>query len=88
MVEQIDGFISVERFQSLTDPTKILSLSFLRDEEAIQRWRNTAAHRGAQSQGRGGIFRDYRLRTAGVIREYGMVDRAEAPAASRLAPDG
>ena len=81
----IDGFVSVERFRSITDPGKILSLSFFRDEEAIQRWRNISAHRTAQAKGRGGVFDGYRLRIAGVIRDYGMHDRAEAPTDSRAA---
>lgn len=83
MLEQIDGFISVERFQSLTDPDKILSLSFFRDEEALRQWRNLAAHRTAQAKGRGGIFDGYRLRVASVLRDYGMHDRIQAPSDSR-----
>ena len=83
ILEKIDGFISVERFQSLTDPKKVLSLSFFRDEEAVREWRNTIAHRGAQAKGRAGIFADYRLRIASVIRDYGMNEREEAPADSR-----
>jgi heme-degrading monooxygenase HmoA len=83
ILKQVDGFISVERFQSLTDPKKILSLSFFRDEEAIRQWRNLSAHRSAQAKGRAGIFDGYRLRIAGVIRDYGMDDRAEAPDDSR-----
>ncbi|MCL4766499.1 MAG: antibiotic biosynthesis monooxygenase [Hyphomicrobiaceae bacterium] len=79
----IDGFISIERFQSLTDPGKILSLSIWRDEEAVARWRNHAGHRRTQAKGRAGVFSDYRLRVAGVIRDYGMSDRREqAPADS------
>ena len=85
MLDEIDGFISVERFQSLTDPRKILSLSFFEDEDAIARWRNLNAHRGAQAKGRSGVFDDYRLRIASVIRDYGMFDRAQAPADSRKA---
>jgi heme-degrading monooxygenase HmoA len=84
MVEQVEGFISVERFQSLTDPSKVLSLSFFEDEAAIVRWRNLAAHRGAQARGRGGVFDNYRLRIASVVRDYGMFDRAEAPADSKV----
>ena len=84
-LEGIDGFISVERFESLTQPGKILSLSFFRDEEAIARWRNTADHRAAQAAGRGGVFRDYRLRIAAVLRDYGMTERAQAPADSHAA---
>jgi len=83
MLEEIDGFISVERFESLTTPGKILSLSFFRDEEAVEAWRNTAEHRATQGKGRAGIFTDYRLRIASVIRDYGMTERAEAPADSR-----
>ena len=85
MLEDVEGFVSVERFQSLTDPRKILSLSFFADEDAIARWRNLDAHRGAQTKGRGGIFDDYRLRIASVIRDYGMFDRAEAPRDSQEA---
>ena len=85
MLDEIEGFISVERFQSLTDPRKILSLSFFEDEAAIGRWRNLSAHRGAQAKGRGGVFDDYRLRVASVIRDYGMFDRAQAPSDSRKA---
>jgi heme-degrading monooxygenase HmoA len=82
-LEKIDGFISVERFESLTDKGKVLSLSFWRDEDAVARWRNVAEHRAAQAKGRGGIFRDYRLRIASVVRDYGMNERAEAPKDSR-----
>jgi len=83
MLDQVEGFISVERFQSLTNPHKLLSLSFFEDEEAIVRWRNLNAHRGAQSKGRSGVFDDYHLRIASVIRDYGMFDRAQAPDDSR-----
>lgn len=82
LVEQIDGFISVERFESLTTPGKLLSLSYFRDEDALDEWRKLAAHRKAQSQGRHRLFADYRLRIAHVIRDYGKFDRAEAPADS------
>jgi heme-degrading monooxygenase HmoA len=82
-LERIDGFISIERFQSLTDETKLLSLSFWRDEAAVQAWRNIEHHRQAQKAGRDGVFRDYRLRVASVLRDYGMTERAEAPADSR-----
>src|SRR6185437_13129157 len=78
-LEKIDGFISVERFQSLTEPGKILSLSFWRDCAAVERWRRHAEHQRAQAAGRSGIFRTYRLRVAEVKRDYGMDDRAEAP---------
>lgn len=81
-LEQIDGFISVERFQSLTDPGKVLSLSFFRDEAAVQQWRNTEDHRAAQAAGRGGVFDDYRLRIAAVVRDYGLTEREQAPADS------
>ena len=80
---KIDGFISIERFQSLTDPGKILSLSFWRDEAAIQQWRNLEEHRSAQARGRGYIFKDYHLRIADVVRDYGMFDRKEAPTDSK-----
>jgi heme-degrading monooxygenase HmoA len=84
-LEKIDGFISVERFASLTNGNKLLSLSFWRDEEAVRRWRNLAGHREAQARGRSGVFADYRLRIASVVRDYGMTDRAEAPQDSRSA---
>jgi pimeloyl-ACP methyl ester carboxylesterase/heme-degrading monooxygenase HmoA len=82
-LEKIDGFISIERFQSLTHPEKILSLSFWRDEEAIKNWRNLELHRDAQAKGREYIFTDYHLRIADVVRDYGMFDRKEAPIDSR-----
>ncbi|GCE26531.1 antibiotic biosynthesis monooxygenase [Dictyobacter alpinus] len=78
-LDEIDGFISIERFQSLSTPGKILSLSFWRDEQAIKTWRQREEHREAQVQGRTAIFTDYRLRIAGVIRDYGMWAREEAP---------
>ncbi len=78
-LEQMDGFISVERFKSITDDGKLLSLSFWRDEEAVQGWRRHAKHRQAQAKGRGGIFENYRLRVAEVARDYGMHERDEAP---------
>jgi heme-degrading monooxygenase HmoA len=84
-LEKIEGFISVERFASLTDENKLLSLSFWRDEEAVRNWRNLTGHREAQARGRSGVFADYRLRIAGVVRDYGMTDRAEAPQDSRSA---
>jgi heme-degrading monooxygenase HmoA len=81
----MDGFISVERFQSLIEPEKLLSLSFWRDEEAVKAWRRHSAHRATQSHGRSGVFRDYRLRVAHVARDYGLHARDEAPADSRAA---
>lgn len=78
-LEKIDGFLSIERFESLAQPGKILSLSFWRDEDAVRRWREFEAHRDAQRAGRAGVFRDYRLRVASVIRDYGMTDRNEVP---------
>lgn len=86
-LSEIDGFISVERFESLTEPGKMLSLSFFEDEEALTEWRNRSAHRKAQASGRGGVFADYRLRVAGVIRDYGMTARDEAPDDSRASHD-
>jgi heme-degrading monooxygenase HmoA len=85
VLETIDGFISIERFESLTEEGKILSLSFFRDEKAVEAWRNVPAHRRSQSKGRARIFENYRLRIAGVIRDYGMSDRAQAPKDSRAA---
>jgi len=82
-LETIDGFISVERFESLTEKGKVLSLSFWRGEAAVKQWRNLEQHRAAQAKGRGGIFADYRLRIASVVRDYGMNERAEAPKDSR-----
>lgn len=78
-VEKIDGFISVERFESLTTPGKLLSISIWRDEAALDEWRKLSQHRGAQKAGREIMFRDYRLRVASVIRDYGMTEREEAP---------
>ena len=83
LLAEVDGFISIERFESLTQPGKILSLSIWRDEAAVERWRNTEDHRQVQAAGRAGIFADYRLRVASVLRDYGMKERAEAPADSR-----
>ncbi len=83
LLEQVDGFISIERFESLSEPGKILSLSVFRDEAAVERWRQLEQHRSAQVRGRGGVFRDYRLRVAGVIRDYGMIQRDQAPEDSR-----
>ena len=82
LLEDIDGFISIERFQSLSEETRILSLSFWRDEQAVAQWRTLEAHRAAQGEGRARIFRDYRLRVAHVLRDYGMNERDEAPAQS------
>jgi heme-degrading monooxygenase HmoA len=86
-LERIDGFISIERFASLMDEGKILSLSLWRDEEAVRRWRQFEGHRRAQAKGRAGIFADYRLRVATVIRDYGMFEREQAPADSRAIHD-
>lgn len=82
-LEKADGFISIERFESLKLPGKLLSLSFWRDEEAVKAWRNGAEHRAAQEQGRNGVFANYRLRIASVVRDYGMTERHEAPEDSR-----
>lgn len=83
LLDQIDGFISIERFESLSQPGKILSLSFWRDEQAVAAWRQLQAHRAAQRRGRSELFDHYRLRVAHVIRDYGMDRRAEAPADSQ-----
>lgn len=79
LLDGVDGFLSIERFESLSRPGKILSLSFWRDEAAVAEWRTLGEHRAAQADGRTRIFEDYRLRIAGVVRDYGMFERAEAP---------
>ena len=76
-LESVDGFISIERFESLVEPGKILSLSFWRDERAVRIWREQ--HREAQREGRSEVFEDYRIRVVNVVRDYGLEDRAEAP---------
>lgn len=83
LLAELDGFISIERFQSLTTPGKVLSLSFWRDEAAVAAWRNMPEHRRVQAAGRDHVFADYHLRIAAVTRDYGMTDRAEAPTDSR-----
>ncbi|MGF1500478.1 MAG: antibiotic biosynthesis monooxygenase family protein [Paracoccaceae bacterium] len=85
---EIDGFISVERFESLTEPGKLLSISFWRDEAALEAWRRLSEHRAAQAAGREIHFADYRLRVAGVLRDYGMTERSGAPQDSRTAHGG
>ena len=86
-LEKIDGFISIERFSSLVEEGKILSLSFWRDEEAINQWRNLETHRLAQEKGRAGVFSNYRLRVANVKRDYGMNEREQAPPDSQIRLD-
>ncbi|MDJ0896332.1 MAG: antibiotic biosynthesis monooxygenase [Alphaproteobacteria bacterium] len=86
-LEQHDGFLSVDRFESIYHPGKMLSLSFWRDEDAVKAWRNHGAHRATQAKGRSGVFADYRLRIAHVVRDYGMSERAEAPKDSRAFHD-
>ena len=83
LLAEIDGFVSIERFESLSEPGKILSLSFFRDEKAVEAWRQLEKHRAAQSYGREKAFKDYRLRIAGVLRDYGMFEREQAPDDSR-----
>jgi len=83
LLADIDGFLSIERFESLVQPGRLLSMSCWRDEEAVRQWRNTEAHRQVQDAGRRAIFADYRLRVAQVLRDYGMHDREHAPADSR-----
>jgi heme-degrading monooxygenase HmoA len=82
-LEQVDGFISIERFESLSQPGKILSLSFWRDEAAVKEWRNDELHREIQTKGRAHLLQGYRLRVAEVLRDYGLHERADAPADSR-----
>ncbi|RKQ68268.1 antibiotic biosynthesis monooxygenase family protein [Oceanibaculum indicum] len=88
LLDGIDGFLSIERFESLTQPGKILSLSFWRDEEAIAKWRRLERHRAAQATGRSGLFADYRLRVAPVVRDYGLTRRAETPPDLKAAHGG
>lgn len=78
-VRNSDGFLSIERFESISNKGKFVSLSFWRDEEAVRKWRNLQQHREAQKKGRGGIFQSYRLRVASVIRDYGMDERTQVP---------
>ena len=81
----IPGFISIERFQSLTDPDKLLSLSFWQDEASVTRWRNLEQHRMAEAKGRGSLFKDYRIRVGRITRDYSMAAREQAPKDSRVA---
>lgn len=83
LLDEMDGFLSIERFESLSQPGKVLSLSFWRDEEAVRAWRNVELHREVQARGRAELFDDYRLRVAAVVRDYGLNERGEAPRDSR-----
>ncbi len=87
-LERQDGFLSIERFESLTTPGRFLSLSFWRDEDALEAWRNRPGHRAAQARGRDTLFADYRLRVAGIVRDYGLNARDQAPEDSRIAHEG
>lgn len=87
LLNEIDGFISIERFESLYEPGKILSLSFWRDEKAVEAWRKLEEHRSVQAKGRAEVFKDYRLRVATVLRDYGMFEREQAPLDSRQIHD-
>lgn len=82
-LSRVEGFISIERFQSLTEPGKLVSLSFFESEEAVKQWRNLPCHRATQAKGREGVFANYRLRVAHVLRDYGLNERDEAPCDSR-----
>lgn len=84
-IESFDGFLGIERFQSVTDPGKFLAVSYWRDEAAVERWRNTHVHRMIQANSRVEVFDDYRMRVAAILRNYGMFDREQAPADSRAA---
>ena len=86
-LDDMPGFISIERFQSLTDPEKVLSLSFWEDEASVTRWRNLEEHRTAQARGRGSLFRDYRIRVGSITRDYSMSARGQAPQDSRRVHD-
>jgi len=86
-LNKIPGFISIERFQSITQPEKILSLSFWENEESVAHWRNLEIHRQAEAEGRRSVFNDYRLRVAHVVRDYGMNDRTQAPNDSKRIHD-
>jgi heme-degrading monooxygenase HmoA len=88
LLERIDGFLSIERYESLSQPGKILSLSFWRDEAAVRAWRKLEVHRRAQARGREHIFADYRIRVAEVLRDYGMEQREQAPEDSRQIHQG
>ena len=81
-LDAIEGFISIERYQSLNDPNKLLSLSFFENEDAVAEWRGLQLHRKAQAVGRSEVFADYRLRVVKIIRDYGLIDRDQAPADS------
>ncbi len=83
LVETVPGFISVERFESITNPGKLLSLSFWENEAALENWRQMAEHRAAQTAGRNRMFKGYRLKVVSVMRDYGKHDRDDAPADSR-----
>ncbi len=86
-VADIDGFLSIERFESLGRSDRYVSISYWRDETAIETWRNLQSHRAAQQAGRESIFSEYRLRVAQVLRDYGMSDRSQAPVDSRAVHD-
>ena len=84
-LDTLDGFISIERFRSVSDPAKLVALSFWRDEAAVEAWRNNEVHRLIQAKSRQDVFRDYRLRVATVLRDYRMFERDQAPQDSRVA---
>lgn len=84
-LNDIPGFISIERFQSLSDERKILSLSFWEDESAVEQWRNLEVHRAAQAKGRSTLFDDYRIRIGHIVRDYSLRNREQVPDDSKIA---
>jgi len=76
-LEKIDGFLSVERFESMLTPHKYLSLSFWRDEDSVARWREHGMHQSAQMLGKSEIFADFRISVAEIKRQYTLADRTD-----------
>ena len=78
LLSDAKGFIHSERFSSLNEEGKLLSLNVWENEESVKKWRNELHHRMSQSEGRERLFENYRITVAYVIREYDDYNRREA----------
>ncbi|HJA07813.1 MAG TPA: antibiotic biosynthesis monooxygenase [Candidatus Mailhella merdigallinarum] len=84
LLAEAKGFIRAERFSSLTEEGKLLSMNLWESEDDVDAWRNTLDHRISQMEGRNKLFKKYTITVASVIREYGNTSREQAPSDSNL----
>ena len=69
-IQNAEGFIGVDRFESNNTKGYYVSVSSWKDEQSVNKWHKNSKHAIAQNLGKKEIFKSFRIRVAKFFRDY------------------